>query len=635
MKRLREIRVAASGLGNGCRDDLVQAIASKGWAMDVVDDVEGLASLALSGFHHLALVVCQDPYHMPRVPVRTLVGLQMDISVVFLVPANCEVAQCAPLMGATSDQVYRLNCPAADLIQALEHELQSVLSNQPEYTIVCVDDDEEFLASLEAFLSARLKKALPRFALNLEAFSNPREALAEIEAAYSPSPAVMVSDQIMPEIQGIELLEKTKRVCPETRCVLLTGHAALDSAVTAINAHVLDKYYFKPVDDPVDFANNIRHLLLEHHLQKRTDTQRNRLMSQFEFIRTISATKNIENALKVTLNFLGEHIRPKQVAIALASGDNLTIRAGIGLPAELSIGKDISKHDIFREAMKRRRPIIACEKDNAASGLSVEPFESSSVMAVPLIWGDIVPGVILMAGRSGNRSFTRDERMLVSFLADVMAMTVSGFEDRRALEDVYLGTMATLMETVEAKDIYTRGHTDRVTELATRLAESLGIKGKQLENIKRAAALHDIGKIALPDKIILKPGPLDAAERSTVQEHSARAERILQHLRFLDSVRMIVRAHHERYDGGGYPDGLTGEEIPFGARMLAIVDAYDAMTSVRPYRKAMNPCDALAEIKANAGKQFDPKLAAAFLELMAGDKLAYPVAASANSKGYI
>jgi putative nucleotidyltransferase with HDIG domain len=237
-------------------------------------------------------------------------------------------------------------------------------------------------------------------------------------------------------------------------------------------------------------------------------------------------------------------------------------------------------------------------------------------MAIPLIWQDAVPGAILMAGRDRDETFGRGERMLVSFVADVTAMTVSGFEDRRALEDVYLGTMATLMETVEAKDIYTRGHTDRVTELAGALARAVGIKGEQLEEIKRAAALHDIGKIALPDRIILKPGPLTIDERAMLQEHSERAEKILQHLKFLDSVRIIVRAHHEKYDGSGYPDGLRGEEAPLGARILAIVDAFDAMTSVRPYRQAMSTWDALEEIENNSGKQFDPKLSAVFLDIV-------------------
>jgi len=610
------ISVVATGLGKGCRDDLLNAIAERGWAVDLTEDAQELASWAASGAYHLGIIVCPRPHELPKSTVRTLMSLQTDMSVIFLLPADCQIAECAPLMGATSDQIHRLDSPTTELMETLQYELQSVLSNQPEYTVVCVDDDEEFLASLNAFLPARLEKGLPRFALNLEFFVNPEEVLDEITTIGGSRPAVIISDQMMPELTGIELLQQAKNFCPETRCVLLTGHAALDSAVTAINEQVLDKYYFKPVEDPVDFANNIRHLLLEHHLHARAHTQRSHLMSQFEFIRAVSATKNIDKALSLTLDFLREHVNPRQGVIALGQEGRCTVRAGFALPGELPIGTEVHRHSIFEYVLRTRRPIVVNAENAFPSDVSTEPFESSSLMALPLIWGDVVPGVILMAGRDGNRTFTRDERMLVSFVADVTAMTVSGFDDRRALEGVYLGTMATLMEAVEAKDVYTRGHTDRVTELAAAFAETLGIKGEQLETIRRAAALHDIGKIALPDKIMLKPGPLDSEERATVQEHSARAEKMLQHLSFLGSVRMIVRSHHERYDGTGYPDGLEGEEIPFGARILTIVDAYDAMTSVRPYRGARGHEEALGEIAANAGKQFDPKLAAAFLEMM-------------------
>jgi len=627
MNTSEAIRVAATGLGNGCRDDLVQAIAEKGWKTELTPDVRQLASVAVSGAYHLAVIVCQDPYALPKETVRALMSLQADMSVLFLVPGGCRIAECAPLMGATSDQIRRLDCPTTELIQVLEHELQSVLANQPDYTVVCVDDDEEFLASLESFLSVRLKKALPRFGVNLESFVNPREALEEISDFASECPAVIISDQIMPEMAGIELLKKAKGLRPETRCVLLTGHAALDSAVTAINEQILDKYYLKPVEDPVDFANNIRHLLLEHHLRDKADKQRNYLMAQFEFIRTISATKDIDRALAVAVDFLRAQIRPEQIVIALVQDDICTVRAGAGLPAELAVGTDVGDHKVLRQALDRRWPVVVDASAALTSTDDVNSAESCSMMALPLVWADAAPGVILMVGRGGKCVFTRHERMLASFTADVTAMTVCGFEDRRALEDVYLGTMATLMETVEAKDVYTRGHTDRVTELSVALAKGLGIGGEQLEDIRRAAALHDIGKIALPDRIILKPGPLDDEERFTVQEHCARAERILQHLRFLDSVRIIARAHHERYDGTGYPDGLKGEEIPFGARILAVADSYDAMTSVRPYREAMSQWDALAEIEANAGKQFDPHLAAAFVEMMRSGAFPRPAAA--------
>ena len=616
------IRVAVAGLKETDRNDVVAAMTEKGWSIAFASDVQELASMAATGIHHLAVIAHHDPSQLSPKSVRTLMSLQTDMSVIFLTPKNCDITQCPPLVGATSDQMHGLDIPTEELMEVLQSELQSVLSNQPEYTIVCVDDDEEFLTSLRALLSARLKKSLPRFNLELESFTNPQEALSEITSKMLRAPAVIISDQMMPEMEGIQLLKQVKEFCPEARCVLLTGHAALDSAVTAINDQVLDKYYFKPVDDPVDFINNIRHMLLEHHLKTRTDTQRDRLTAQFEFIRLISSAKTLDNAMSVTLGFLREQFQPQQALIALGHKDGCSVRAGFGFPGGLSIGTEVSRLGIFEQILQNRRPLVTCAADAPSVDGTGEAFAPGSLLGLPMSWGDMYPGVILMAGRSNNKMFARDERTLASFIADVAAMTVSGFEDRHALEEVYLGTIATLMETVEAKDEYTRGHTDRVTELADALAKEVGVKGEQLENIRRAAALHDIGKIAVPDRVMLKPGALDADEYSLIKEHPARADRILQHLRFLDSVRIIARAHHERYDGNGYPDRLQGEEIPLGARILTIVDSYDAMTSVRSYRKAMSPWDALAEIQTNAGKQFDPKLAMVFLKMMErGDNL--------------
>jgi putative nucleotidyltransferase with HDIG domain len=177
--------------------------------------------------------------------------------------------------------------------------------------------------------------------------------------------------------------------------------------------------------------------------------------------------------------------------------------------------------------------------------------------------------------------------------------------------DSYLSTISSLARTIEAKDPYTGGHTERVGEYALMLAREIGFEEEDLEAVEVGAIVHDIGKIGIPDRILLKPGRLDAEEFAEMRRHPEISSYILEGLELPEIVRHMARHHHERYDGNGYPDGLAGEDIPLAARVLTVADAFDAMTSDRPYRPALAVEDALAEIRLNAGTQFCPTVVAA------------------------
>ncbi len=182
----------------------------------------------------------------------------------------------------------------------------------------------------------------------------------------------------------------------------------------------------------------------------------------------------------------------------------------------------------------------------------------------------------------------------------------------------YMATMQIINRLVEAKDPYTYGHASRVQEFAVKLAEALGLKQHVIENIKRAAQLHDIGKIGVNDAILNKPGPLTKKEYKEVKRHPVLGAEIIAQVPQLKDAVDIVLYHHERPDGLGYPKGLRGDEIPVGAGVIAIADAYDAMTSDRPYRKALSKEEALKEIEIYAGTQFNAHFAEVFLQIMQG-----------------
>jgi putative nucleotidyltransferase with HDIG domain len=189
-------------------------------------------------------------------------------------------------------------------------------------------------------------------------------------------------------------------------------------------------------------------------------------------------------------------------------------------------------------------------------------------------------------------------------------------EDEVKLKETYDLTLEGWAKAMEYRDSETEGHCRRVVELTVDLAKQLGCSPQEIEHIRRGVLLHDIGKMAIPDSILHKPGPLDIEERQTIERHPVYAQNMLAQIPFLKTAVNIPYFHHERWDGHGYPEGLKGEEIPLEARIFAVVDVWDALCSNRPYRGAWTKEKATEYISENAGKMFDPKVVEIFLGLI-------------------
>jgi putative nucleotidyltransferase with HDIG domain len=228
----------------------------------------------------------------------------------------------------------------------------------------------------------------------------------------------------------------------------------------------------------------------------------------------------------------------------------------------------------------------------------------------------------------GSRVVVSDERVVIDEASDeerwqrlapaVEVLLESAFENAKLAETVrrtHLATIAALSRTMEAKDGYTGGHTERVAVVAVALAERLGYTGGDLDAIEIGALLHDIGKIGIPERVLNKPGPLDADEWELMKRHPVISDTILSEVELPATVREIARWSHERLDGKGYPDGLAGDEIPLPARIVLVADAWDALTSDRSYRRARTTLEALHELRSNAGTQFCPRVVEALEEL--------------------
>lgn len=200
-------------------------------------------------------------------------------------------------------------------------------------------------------------------------------------------------------------------------------------------------------------------------------------------------------------------------------------------------------------------------------------------------------------------------RQLLESREDVHRMFVE-------LQTAYDATIEGWARALEYRDSETKGHSDRVTGWATQLATKLGIHPSQLDAIRRGALLHDIGKMGVPDAILLKPGPLSADERAVIERHPELARDLLEPIAYLSDSIDIPYCHHERWDGAGYPRGLSGEDIPYNARLFAVVDVFDALTTDRPYRRAWDLQTTVDYLRVHAGRQFDPDIVEAFCELV-------------------
>jgi putative two-component system response regulator len=209
---------------------------------------------------------------------------------------------------------------------------------------------------------------------------------------------------------------------------------------------------------------------------------------------------------------------------------------------------------------------------------------------------------------------------LQTAVADALERASRTREELR--ERVLAPTLASaLANAIEARDSYLHGHCERLASLAVRIAEELGVPPEEIETVRLGAILHDVGKIGIPDRVLLKPGPLDDEERRIVETHTEIGDKLLEPLDLLAEARPIVRHHHERWDGKGYPDGIAGEQIPLGARIVAVADSVEAMTSRQLYRKPLEPSEIIDELKRHRGGQWDPAVVDVVLALIARGEL--------------
>ena len=242
-------------------------------------------------------------------------------------------------------------------------------------------------------------------------------------------------------------------------------------------------------------------------------------------------------------------------------------------------------------------------------------FMTKNILCVPVKSKNRILGV-LEALNKKHGDFDEDDEQALMALANQVAIAIENANLYQELMETFYATTEALAETIEKRDPYTGGHTKRVLKYSYAIGKTLRLSKKELEDLKLAAILHDVGKIGVGDKVLLKKGKLDPDELERMHLHPKYGAEILSHIKQLKDVIPSVRSHHEKIDGSGYPDKLKGEDIPNIAKIIAVADAFDAMTTDRPYRKAMSTEEAFEELKKYAGIQFDREIVRAFINVI-------------------
>jgi response regulator RpfG family c-di-GMP phosphodiesterase len=239
---------------------------------------------------------------------------------------------------------------------------------------------------------------------------------------------------------------------------------------------------------------------------------------------------------------------------------------------------------------------------------SIMNMRIRSVMCAPLISKGSVLGVVYLDNRKAPDRFDEDDLALLSALANQSAVAIENSLLYEEVQRGYHEAILALMNTVDAKDSYTSGHSQRTSRYAHGIAREMGVSEEECKKVRIGAELHDIGKIGVGDFILGKQDTLSAVEFNTIQAHVLAGENIVKPIRYLRFALPMIRHHHEHYDGTGYPDRLKGDQIPLGARIIGAADAFDAMTTQRPYNKPLSTREALRKCIALKGKQFDPEV---------------------------
>jgi len=346
-----------------------------------------------------------------------------------------------------------------------------------------------------------------------------------------------------------------------------------------------------------------------------------RLSALYKMGLAINSTMDLGKLFELLIRKTMDTLMARHGYILLLDKEAWTLKIGavIGVPEVIDTTRNIplKRGGVSHWVIDNQQPLLIQNMDDARdfNRISLLGFTRESVICVPLTAKDEVVGTITMANKLDGTPFSAEDLELLTTIAAQASVAIKNARLYEEQQNTYLNTVQALVSAIEASDAYTRGHSERVTRYSLALARQIGLSADSVKKLEQAAILHDIGKIGVDVALLHKEGKLSPEDIDILHQHPTIGVRILDPIHFLNNVLKIIEQHHERFDGKGYPHGIDGKDQLIEARILAIADTYDAMTSDRPYRKALSHDIALQEIADHAGTQFDPEVADAFFQL--------------------
>jgi response regulator RpfG family c-di-GMP phosphodiesterase len=457
-----------------------------------------------------------------------------------------------------------------------------------EEKILIVEDSKEIIELLVDILISN------KFIVNY--ISSGREA---IEKVKKEDYQLVILDLQLPDKDGFEVLGEIKKINENLPVIILTGFGTTENIVKAIKIGAVDF-----IEKPFDIQNlieKVRKYIKISSLEKEL-TKFKLIESILQLNRTIISLSDLETLLNTIIQILNNLFSPERIGIYLFNSDdkNYTLKKYKFKNLEQKIKLVYTDYEI-KELFENKNILIQKFKNNVDLMILIKGKEKD---------------IGFLEINFKDREIKEEE---IKFFESFSIQVGIGIENALLLEmlqNSYINAITSLVMSLEAKDKYTKGHSEEVVYYSLLIGEKLGLKDEELEILKNASYLHDLGKLGIKDNILLKPGKLNREEFEIIKQHPLITLKILEPLNLRLEEKEACLYHHERIDGSGYPFGLKDEKIPVYAKIIAVADAYSAMTSERPYRKKMSKEEAIEELKKYAGIHYDKEIVELFIDII-------------------